>query len=71
MGYSKAAAVIEHYGSVSFNATGAADIIPLYDNGPALAMAAQALVAVGIWFLFLFTYMKQDMTSTGLNMYPI
>ena len=36
----KLPAVIEVYGDVQFNATGAADIIPLYDTGPGIAIGA-------------------------------
>ena len=52
----KLEAVIETYGDVQFNLTGAADDIPAYDTGPAIAIGAQAVASTVVWLLCLFVY---------------
>jgi hypothetical protein len=64
-------AVIETYGDVSFNASGAADIIPLYDVAPAIIMGVQAIVILLLSTLMMFWYIPQDASYRGLGDYPV
>lgn len=52
---------------MQFNASGAADIIPLYDVTPAIIMGSQSLIILTLSILMMFTYIPQDKTYVGLG----
>ena len=63
--------VLEVYGDVTFNATGAGDVIPYEDYGSAIAMGVQALVGVVWWFICLFVYTPENQSYKGLVYVPV